>query len=459
MATRYDAIVIGTGQSGPSLAARMAGQGWRTAVIERGRFGGTCVNVGCTPTKTMVASARAIHMARRGAEFGFTVSGPVQADMKRIKARRDAVVQQSNEGIEKSLKQTQNITVYEGHGTFTGPHTVRVNDETLEAGKIFVNVGARAFVPDMPGVADVPFLTNSSIMELDEVPQHLLIIGGSYIGLEFAQIFRRFGARVTVVEKGDRLIGREDADVSAALFEILGGEGVDVRLNATCIRLEKTARGVAVGVDCESGAPVVEGSHVLLAVGRRPNTDDLGAAQAGLRLNARGIIEVDDQCRTNVPDIWAIGECNGKGAFTHTSYNDYEVVASNLFDGDPRRISDRITCHALYTDPPVGRAGMSEAEVRATGRKVLVGFRPMTQVTRAREMSETNGFMKAFVDAETKRILGATVFGHGGDEIIHSILDVMYTGAPYTTISRAMHIHPTITELVPTMLQGLKPLD
>jgi pyruvate/2-oxoglutarate dehydrogenase complex dihydrolipoamide dehydrogenase (E3) component len=458
MPTVFDAIVIGTGQAGPSLAARLASAGRRTAVLERHRFGGTCVNVGCIPTKTLVASARAMYMARRGEEFGFS-RGEVTADMTRVKDRKDAVVRQSNQGIERWMKGAANVTVYEGHGRFEAPNRVRVGDEVLEAPEIFINVGARAAVPDLPGIDDVPYLTNSSMMEVDFLPGHLVVIGGSYIGLEFAQMYRRFGARVTVVEKGPRLIAREDEDVSAGLEQVLEAEGIEFRLNAACIRLRKGAGGVIVGVDCTAGPPDIEGTHVLLAVGRRPNTDDLGLDLAGVATDARGFITVDDQCRTNVAGIWAIGECNGRGAFTHTSYNDYEIVAANLFDNDPRRIGDRIPCYALYTDPPVGRAGMSLAEARASGRRVLVGYRPMTKVSRAREMSETHGFMRALVDADTAEILGAVIFGHNGDEIVHSLLDVMYARAPYTTISRAVHIHPTITELVPTMLQDLKPLE
>ena len=459
MPTHYDAIVIGTGQAGPSLAARLAKAGRRTAVLERRRFGGTCVNVGCIPTKTLVANARAIHMARRGAEFGFTTGGDVRVDMSRVKARKDAVVRQSNEGVERWMKSTAGLTVYEGHGRFTGPHTVEVNDNVLQADEIFINVGARAAVPNMPGVRDVPFLTNAGILELDVVPEHLTVVGGSYIGLEFAQMYRRFGSRVTVVEQGDRLIPREDEDVSATLQQILEEEGIAVRLRATCIGLQKTPGGAAVTIECTQGAPEVEASHVLLAVGRRPNTDDLGLDAAGIATDARGFITVDDQCRASVPGVWALGDCNGRGAFTHTAYNDYEVVAANLFDGDPRRTSDRIPCYALYTDPPVGRVGMTTREARASGKSVLVGYRPMSKVSRAREMSETAGFMRALVDADTQQILGAVVFGVGGDEIVHSVLDVMYAHAPYTTVSRAVHIHPTISELIPTMLQDLKPLD
>ena len=458
MPTTYDAIVIGTGQAGPSLAARLAQSGRKTAVLERLRFGGTCVNVGCIPTKSLVASARAIHMARRGDEFGFTTGGAVQVNMPRVKARKDDIVRQSSQGVEDWMRNTANITVYDGHGRFTSASTVTVNGDVLQAEQIFINVGARANVPDFSDGQPVPILTNTGILELDALPDDLLIVGGSYIGLEFAQMYRRFGSRVTVIEKSDRPIAREDDDVSATVRSVLEAEGVQFRLSATCIGLRATPTGVSASVDCTHGAPSVDGSHVLVAVGRRPNTDDLGLESAGIAVDAKGFITVDDECRTNVPGVWALGECNGHGAFTHTAYNDYEVVAANVLDGKPRRISQRIPCYALYVDPAVGRVGMTTAEARASGRRVLVGHRPMTKVSRAREMSETQGFMRALVDADTERLLGAVVFSAGGDEIVHSLLDVMNADAPYTTIARAMHIHPTISELIPTMLQDLKPL-
>ncbi len=459
MAKKYDAIVIGTGQSGPSLAARLTKEGLKTAIIERKLFGGTCVNIGCIPTKTLVASARAAYMARRGADYGVIIDGAINVDMKRVKARKDEVVRQSNQGVTNWLKNMPNCTVYEGHGRFEDPHTVSVNGEVLEGDKIFINTGARAFVPDSPGLKEVDYLTNSSMMEVDFLPEHLIIVGGSYVGLEFAQMYRRFGSRVTVVEMKDRLLARDDEDVSATVKEILENEGVEIRLNAECITVEKRGNGVAINVACETGAPKVVGSHLLMAVGRTPNTDDVGLDKAGIETDERGFIVVNDQLRTNVPDVWAIGDCNGRGAFTHTSYNDYEIVAANLFDNDPRRVTDRITAYGLYIDPPLGRAGMTEREVRASGRKVLVGKMMMTRVGRARERSETQGFMKILIDAETKKILGAALLGIGGDEVIHSILDVMYAGAPYTIIQRAMHIHPTVTELIPTMLGDLKPLE
>jgi pyruvate/2-oxoglutarate dehydrogenase complex dihydrolipoamide dehydrogenase (E3) component len=457
-AERYDAIIIGTGQAGPSLAARLAQAGMRVAVVERKRFGGTCVNTGCIPTKTLVASAYAASLARRAADYGVLLSGSVAVDMKRVKARKDAIVRRSNEGVENWLKKMENCTVYEGHARLEGPRSVRVNGELLEAERIFLNVGGRAFVPPMPGLDQASYLTNANIMDVDFLPEHLIVIGGGYIGLEFAQMYRRFGSQVTVVEKAARLMGREDDDVVEAVREILEKDGVQFRLKAECMAVEKRGERVAVQLDCGEGAREVVGSHLLMAVGRRPNTDDLGLDAAGVAVDARGYIQVDDELRTNVPGIWALGDCNGKGAFTHTAYNDYEIVAANLLDHDPRRVSDRITAYALYIDPPLGRAGMTEAEVKQGGRKALIGKRAMTRVSRAVEKGETQGFMKILVDAESKRILGAAILGVGGDEIIHSILDVMYADAPYTVIQRAMHIHPTVTELIPTMLGEMKPL-
>ena len=459
MSERYDAIIIGTGQSGPSLAARMTKEGMKTAIIERKLIGGTCVNVGCVPTKTLVASARAAYLARRGTDFGVVIDGPIVMDMKQVKARKDAVVRQGHEGVTNWLKNMENLTVYEGHGRLESANSVRVNGEVLEAERIILNVGARARIPDMPGVNAVDYLTNSSMMEVDFLPEHLVIIGGSYIGLEFAQMYRRFGSRVTVVEMGDRLIARDDEDVSAAVKEILENEGVEVRLNAECVSLENRGDQVAITASCDPGPEEVVGSHVLLAVGRRPNTDDLGLETAGVETDQSGFIAVDDQLATSAPGIWAIGDANGRGAFTHTSYNDYEILAANLFDDDPRRISDRIAVYGLFIDPPLGRVGLTEREVRASGRKALIGKMMMARVGRARERSETQGFMKVLIDAETNKILGATILGIGGDEAIHSVLDVMYADAPYTVIQRAVHIHPTVAELIPTMLGDLKPLD
>jgi pyruvate/2-oxoglutarate dehydrogenase complex dihydrolipoamide dehydrogenase (E3) component len=455
----YDAIVVGTGQAGPTLASRLAGAGMKVAVIERGKFGGTCVNTGCIPTKAMVASAYAAQLARRGAEYGVEIAGPVRVDLARVQARKAAISAQSRDGLEHWLKGMENCTVYQGHARFEGPHELSVGGERLTAERIFLNVGGRAIVPDMPGVRDVPFLNNSSMMNLSELPRHLIVIGGSYIGLEFGQMFRRFGSEVTIVEMGPRLIGREDEDVSSGVEGILRNEGIAIRLNAKCIHLSKCGDDVCAGVDCTNGSPEVHGSHILLATGRRPNTDDLGLEKAGIATDKHGYITVDDQLQTNVPGIWALGDCNGKGAFTHTSYNDYEIVAANLLDGDSRRVSDRITAYALYIDPPLGRAGMTDREVRASGRKAMVGMRPMTRVGRAVEKGEAQGFMKITVDTESKQILGAAILGPGGDEAIHCVLDMMYTKSPYTVMQRAMHIHPTVAEFLPTILGELKPLD
>jgi pyruvate/2-oxoglutarate dehydrogenase complex dihydrolipoamide dehydrogenase (E3) component len=455
----YDAIIIGTGQAGPFLAQRLTTAGMKVAIIERKLFGGTCVNTGCVPTKTMVASAYAAHMIRRAADFGVNIGGGVAVDMKAVMARKDAVSGQSRIGVEKWLKTMQNCTVYEGHASFESPREVRVGPERLTAERIFINVGGRAFVPEMPGLDQIEYLNNSSMLRIDALPKHLTIVGGSYIGLEFGQMFRRFGSEVTIIEKRERLIAGEDEDVSSEIQKILEREGVRVRVNANCIGFSRSGAEIVARVDCTDGSPEVGGTHVLIAVGRRPNTDDLGLEKAGLSVDARGYIVVDDQLRTSVPGIWALGDCNGKGAFTHTSYNDSEIVAANLLDRDARRVSDRILAYALYIDPPLGRAGLTEVEIRKSGRPALVGRRAMTRVGRAVEKGETQGFMKIMVDAETHQILGAAILGTGGDEVIHSILDVMYAKAPYTVIQRAMHIHPTVSELVPTMLGELSTLS
>jgi pyruvate/2-oxoglutarate dehydrogenase complex dihydrolipoamide dehydrogenase (E3) component len=456
--TRYDAIIIGTGQSGPALARRLAGTGMTVAIVERGRFGGTCVNTGCTPTKTLVASAYAAHLARRAADYGFSTGGEVTVDMKRVKARKDHVVGLSNRGVERSLKGLENCRVYEGHARFASPREVAVGAETLSSERIFINVGGRAAVPDIPGLDRVDYLTNSSMMDVDFLPRHLLVLGGSYIGLEFGQMYRRFGSDVTIVEIGPRLTPREDEDVSSAIAGFLAREGIALRLNATCVGVSKAGSDIAMRVDCRDGAPEITGSHLLVATGRRPNTDDLGLEHAGVERNPRGFIVVDDELRTNVPGIWALGDCNGRGAFTHTSWNDFEIVAANLLDGERRRVSDRIPAYALYTDPPLGRAGMSEAEVRRSGRRALIGTIAMEDVSRAFEKGETEGFMKILVDADSKEILGASFLGTGGDEAIHCVLDAMYAKAPYTVLQRAMHIHPTVAEFIPTILGDLAPL-
>jgi pyruvate/2-oxoglutarate dehydrogenase complex dihydrolipoamide dehydrogenase (E3) component len=455
--TAFDAIIVGAGQAGPPLAGRLTAAGMTVALIERKLVGGTCVNTGCMPTKTLVASAYAAHLARRAAEFGVT-TGSVGVDMAAVAARAHRVTLDARTSNEQWLATMERLTLLRGHARFTGPSTIAVDGEEITAPRIFLNVGGRASVPDMPGVHDVPYLDNTDMVALDAVPEHLVVVGGSYVGLEFAQMFRRFGAAVTVVERGERLIAREDADVSDAVRGILEDEGIAVRTGADCIAFARHGSGVAVSVDCGAGDPVVIGSHVLLAVGRRPNTDDLGLDLAGVETDARGYIEVDDTLATNVEGIWAMGDCNGRGAFTHTAYNDFEIVAANLLDGDDRRVSDRVPGYALYTDPPLGRVGLTEEQARASGRPIAVSTRPMTRVGRAVEKGETNGFMKVVADTETQRILGAAILGTGGDEAIHGILDMMNADQPISALRWAVPIHPTVSELIPTLLLGLEPV-
>ena len=454
MSETFDAIIIGAGQAGPPLAGRLTATGMSVAVIERHLIGGTCVNTGCIPTKTLVASARTAHVARRAADFGVT-TGPVGVDMAAVKARKDAISGESRAGVESWLGGMKGCTVIRGHARFAGAHEIEVDGRRLTAPRIFINVGGRALIPDMPGVKDVPILTNTGILGLDSVPEHLVVVGGSYIGLEFAQMYRRFGARVTVVEKGPRLIAREDEDVSAAVREIMEGEGIAVRVRAECIRFAAHPDGVTVGVSCEDGAPEVVGSHVLLAVGRRPNTDDLGLEAAGIETDERGYVRVDDQLRTSIEGVWAMGDCNGRGAFTHTAYNDFEILAANLLDGADRKVTDRIDTYALFIDPPLGRVGMGEAQARAKGHRVRIGKRPMSRVGRAREKGETAGFMKMVVDADTDAVLGAAILGVGGDEAIHAVLDLMHMGGTAADMRRVMHIHPTVAELIPTVMGEL----
>jgi pyruvate/2-oxoglutarate dehydrogenase complex dihydrolipoamide dehydrogenase (E3) component len=455
----HDAIIIGTGQAGPSLARRLVAAGQKVAIIERKFFGGTCVNTGCTPTKTLVASAYAAHLARRAGDYGVTIGGPVGIDMRAVKARKDAVAGASRRGVERSLKTLEGCTVYEGHARFVAEKKVAVGDVVLDAERVFINVGGRASIPPIPGLDQVPYLTNSSMMDVDFLPSHLVVLGGSYIGLEFAQIYRRFGSEVTVIELAPRLIPREDEDVSTAVAEFLMEEGIDVRLDCEVVGVEKQGNRIAVNIRSGGTISQVVGTHVLVAIGRRPNTDDLSLERAGVATDPRGYIEVDDQLRTNVPGIWAMGDCNGRGAFTHTSYNDFEIVAANILDNDPRRVTDRMTAYALYTDPPLGRVGMTEAEVRKTGRPALISTMPMEDVSRAFERGETKGFMKILVDRESQQILGASFLGLAGDEVIHGILDLMYAKAPYTVMQRAVHIHPTVSEFIPTMMGDLRPLQ
>jgi pyruvate/2-oxoglutarate dehydrogenase complex dihydrolipoamide dehydrogenase (E3) component len=455
----HDAIIIGTGQSGPALARRLVAAGQNVAIIERKLFGGTCVNTGCTPTKTLVASAYAAHLARRAGNYGVTIGGPVGVDMQAVKARKDAIAGASRQGVERSLKTLKGCTVYEGHARFVGDKRVALNGIELGADRIFINVGGRASIPPISGLDQVPYFTNSSMMDIDFLPPHLIILGGSYIGLEFAQVYRRFGSEVTVIELAPRLIAREDDDVSRAVAEFLEEEGIDVRVDSKVVGVERQGNSIAVKVESAGKMKQVVGTHMLVAIGRRPNTDDLGLDKAGIATDPHGYIQVDDELRTNVPGIWAMGDCNGRGAFTHTSWNDFEIVAANILDNEQRRVSDRITAYALYIDPPLGRVGMTETEVRKTGKPALTSTMAMEDVSRAYEKGETKGLMKILVDRDSKQILGASLLGLAGDEVIHCIIDLMYAKAPYTVMQRAMHIHPTVSEFLPTMMGELRPLQ
>jgi pyruvate/2-oxoglutarate dehydrogenase complex dihydrolipoamide dehydrogenase (E3) component len=454
----FEAIIVGTGQAGPALAARLAGANWKVAVIEKHNFGGTCVNNGCTPTKAMVASAYAAHVARRAADYGVVLDTMPRIDMKRVKARKDEIVRKYSHGVEKWMESLRGATVYRGHARFVGRTEIQCGSQILRADKIFLDVGGRPLVPGMPGLDTVPYLTSATMMDLDFVPPHLIVVGGSYVGLEFAQMFRRFGSRITVVEMGPRLVAREDEDVSLEIQDFLREEDIELRLDAECISLQKEADGLSVGLNCKAGAPRERGTHLLLAVGRVPNTDDLGLDAAGITTDKRGYIEVDEALRTSNPNVWALGDCNGKGAFTHTAYNDYEIVADNLLSNAGRKYTDRLPVYALYTDPPLGRVGMSESEIRKSGLKALVGKRPMSRVARAVEKGETRGFLKIHVEQGSQRILGGALLGTGADESVHSLLDAVYAGTPVTEFQRHVRIHPTVSELLPTVLEDLAPV-
>ncbi len=457
-ATHFDAIVLGAGQAGPPLAVELAHAGRKVALVERKNFGGTCVNTGCIPTKTLLANARVAHMARRAGDYGVS-TGSVAVDMKKVKARKDEVSGSSREGVEKMLRTTPNCSVFTGHARFVADQTIEIDGQRLDADQIFINVGGRAAIPRIDGLASVPWLTNSSMMEVDFLPEHLVIVGGSYVAIEFAQMYRRFGSRVTILQRGPRLVTREDEDVSKAVLDLLADEQIDVRLDVDNIAVRSASAGILVEATAHGAKSAITASHLLLATGRTPNTDDLGLENTSIKRDDRGYIVVDDTLRTSAAGVWALGDCNGRGAFTHTSYNDYEIIAANLLRGEPRRVSDRIVTYAVFTDPPLARVGMTETDIRKANMRALVGSRPMTRVARANERGETRGFLKVLVDAETKLILGACFLGIEADEAIHCVTDVMYARQPYTTITHAVHIHPTVSELIPSVFENLKPLE
>ncbi len=456
---RFDAIVIGTGQAGPPLARALADKGWTVAIVEGGTFGGSCVNYGCTPSKAMIGSAYAIHTAQRGSDFGFAAGG-VTVDFARIIARRDAIVTKSRTGLTNSLEKRDNITLYRDYATFESAKSIRVGDQGIESDHIFINTGTRAFIPPIDGLDSVPYLDNVSLMALKELPKHLIIIGGGYIGLEFGQAFRRFGCEITIIDESPRLLTREDPDFSKAMQCVLEKEKIHIVLDAKASRVDSKDGKLRVHVTRKDGsAQTISGSHLLVAVGRRPNSDQLGVDKAGIELDDQGFIKVDDHLHTNIEGVYALGDVNGRGAFTHTSYNDYQIAESLLLGDGHRKVSDRITIYAMFTDPPLARVGMSETEVRQSGKQALMAIMPMTDVARGKEFGQTEGFMKVLVDAESKQFLGATIFGLTGDEVIHSFADLMYAKAPYTVMGDAVHIHPTVSELLITMMGQLKPLE
>ncbi|MVN76958.1 FAD-containing oxidoreductase [Hymenobacter sp. HMF4947] len=455
----FDALIIGAGQAGPSLAGRLTAAGWTVALVERKNFGGTCVNTGCTPTKALIASAKAAQTMRQAAHYGLEPAAAFTVDLAKVQARKDAIVQASRNGLEQWLTQMPGCTVFRETARFLSPTTMQVGDDVLAAKHIFLNVGGRPASPPLPGLAQVPYFTSSTILALSELPAHLLIVGAGAVGLEFAQLFRRLGSQVTIVERNPRLLPHDDADVAAAVAETLASEGITLRLGAECISVSLENGQPVVEVSCEEDATPSRGSHLLLAMGRQPNTDDLQLERAGLHADAHGYIPVDEELQTATPGIWALGDCNGRGAFTHTSYNDFEIVAANLLDHGQRRVSDRLPVSAIYVDPPFAKVGLTEAEVRAAGTPALVGKRPMTKVGRAVEKGETLGFIKVLVHAETDQILGASIVGVGGDEAIHCIITAMYAKQTAAFMRRSVFIHPTVSELIPTVFGELQPLD
>lgn len=449
---KFDAIIIGTGQAGPSLAVSLAKDGLKTAIIEKGHLGGTCVNTGCTPTKAYVASARRAFIAGNSQDMGITVEGSVKVDLKIIKERKDKLINDSRSGLEKMFSKHDNLSLIRGKAAFINNNTIEVDGEQYSAEKIYINVGGRPRVPK--GFEKANYLTNRSILELEEIPEHLVIVGGGYAGLEFGQMFSRFGSKVTLLERGEQLLDREDDDIARAIEEILRGSKIEILLNSNCISASQEPGGIEVKYDCEEGMKTLTASHLLLAAGRVPNTDDLGVENTDLDLDDRGFIEVNDELQTSVPHIWALGDCNGHGAFTHTAYNDFQIVYSHIFEKRKRYLSDRFTCYAAFIDPPVARVGMNAKEIKKQGIKAKVAERPLSKIARAKEMGETTGKLKIFIEADTNKILGATFLGTGADEYIHTIIDQMYAGATYEVIRDAVHIHPTISELIPTMLEN-----
>ncbi|MEN0004005.1 MAG: mercuric reductase [Bacteroidota bacterium] len=450
----YDHIILGTGQATGTLLGKLIPTGDSIAVIEAAKVGGSCVNYGCTPTKTLVASAKAFHQAKRGDFYGFSAND-LQLDYAKVRARMNAVRNGSSDGLRNWMEGAENVDLIEGFGTFTGPKTIKVGEQELSGGNIYINVGTSPRVPSISGIDQVPWLDSARLLDQETLPKHLIILGGGYIGAEFAQVYRRFGAGVTIVQRAEQLMPREDKDVADAIQAVLEEEGVRVICGADAIAVEHKNGNTQLGLITASGEITVEGSDLLIAIGRVPNTAKLNLDAAGIAVNKRGYIEVDDYCRTGVEGVFALGDVNGQGAFTHTSVNDAEIVLDYLFGGD-RKISDRIPIYGLFTDPPLGRVGLSEKEALAAGKKVLKATHPMAEISRAKEMGETKGFAKLLVDGETDLILGAAILGVGGDEIINMFAAIMHSQIPCRNYRKVVLVHPTVSELMPWILDGIK---
>ncbi|HEX4542486.1 MAG TPA: mercuric reductase [Candidatus Acidoferrum sp.] len=455
---KYDAIIVGSGQGGNPLAFRLADLGWPIALIEEKNLGGTCINVGCTPTKTMVHRAQVAHYARNGSRWGVNAAN-VTVDLAKIVAQKDEVVLSFRGGQQRRVDERKNLRLYRGHARFVGPHQLKIGDDLLESEKIFIDVGGRPNIPAIAGLSDVPFLTNESLMQLTAVPEHLLILGGGYIGLEFGQMFRRYGSRVTVIHRGRQIVPLEDLEIAAELQKALEAEGLQFVLNARTEQVRQKNGAITLSCKISTSESAVTGSHLLVATGRIPNTGDLGLDKAGIGLNKDGSIKVNNKLETSVPGVWALGDCKGGPAFTHISYNDFQIVYGNLVEGKSLSIENRIVPYCVFTDPQLGGVGLTEKEGRARGYKLKIGKCPMANVARAIERGETAGLMKIVVDASNDRILGASILASEGGELVQILGAVMLANQPYTLLKGAVYIHPTLAEGFFALMEDVKPVD
>jgi len=455
---KYDAIIIGSGQAANPLSNRLADRGWSVALIEKAHLGGTCINTGCTPTKTMVHRAQVAHYARNAARWGVR-AGAVSVDLAQVVAQKNQIVQRFRGGHQKHIEQRPNLHLHKGQARFVSSRQVRVGDELLESEKIFIDAGARPLIPSIPGLDATGYLTNESIMELTDVPEHLIVLGGGYIGLEFGQMFRRFGSEVTVIHQSGQILPREDGEIAAELKKALEAEGIKFLLNARTTRAEKKNGSLALTVEADNSLSTVTGSHLLVATGRQPNSEDLGLEKAGVETDKNGFIKVNSRLETNVPGIWALGDVKGGPAFTHISYNDFQIVYANLVEGRNLSIENRTVPYCVFTDPQLGGVGMTEKEARGKGHKLKIGKAPMSGVARAIERDETAGLMKLVVDAANDKILGASILASEGGELVQILSTLMLGGLPYTLLKGAVYIHPTLAEGFFSLMDDVKPVD